>query len=322
MENSSENKKEKNDLYKVIDNIKNNTKVVEISSSKGIIYVPIWYSANAQIEYLKAYSKFKDYRKAFCFLAFSMIKDNVPQITQKISNIIIKDIEEVKDEDLINILNLVIAESDDLSEYYNNYSTGNYFEDFYKSIKYEESKCTKDVEHLLKIPKNIKSIFESPVFQTAFDISLKSQNYHKNLNIDNQMLNNIIQMQNLTKSLKINNSSYSVNKIVNKDKKNNLLSEIKPVNAYTNDLIKGLSDNIKAVQKEQIQYQEENNEYAQKMVELLDEEKKNRIQSEIENKKNSIKINKYNIMTITIAVLSLLVSVAGFLYTIIINTKK
>ncbi|MEL5897290.1 hypothetical protein AAGC94_04300 [Clostridium sporogenes] len=161
IEDFNNNEKDQNDLYDNLKKIKDNIQIIEVNIDKGLIYIPIWYNINAHIKYFDEYEKFEDYRKAFCGLIFSMIEDNVPQIKQLIDDININDIYQIDDKYLIKVLKLVIDQSDDLTEYYNEKSTGNYFEDFYDSINYEKNKYMKKIQESFKIPKSLENIINS-----------------------------------------------------------------------------------------------------------------------------------------------------------------
>jgi hypothetical protein len=132
----------------LIKSIKNKTKIVQVPSDKGIFYVPVYYNCNAHKKYFEIYNKFKDYRKAFCGLVFSMIKVNMAQVEQKINNVEIKDVENFNDKDLIKILELVVKQSKTLTEYYNKNVIDNHFERFYNAIEYERNKCLKKCEDI------------------------------------------------------------------------------------------------------------------------------------------------------------------------------
>ncbi|MBY6873397.1 hypothetical protein HYH37_09405 [Clostridium botulinum] len=161
IEDFNNNEKDQNDLYDNLKKIKDNIQIIEVNIDKGLIYIPIWYNINAHIKYFDEYEKFEDYRKAFCGLIFSMVEDNVPQINQLIDDININDIYKIDDKYLIKVLKLVIDQSDDLTDYYNENFTGNYFEDFYNSINYEKNKCMKKIQESFKIPKSLESIINS-----------------------------------------------------------------------------------------------------------------------------------------------------------------
>lgn len=138
------------DASELIKSIKNKTKIVQVPSDKGIFYVSVYYNCNAHKKYFEIYDEFKDYRKAFCGLVLSMIKDNMAQVEQKVNNIELNDIENFDDKDLIKILELVVGQSKTLAEYYNKNVIDNYFERFYNAIEYERDKCLKECKNLSK----------------------------------------------------------------------------------------------------------------------------------------------------------------------------
>ncbi len=133
-----------------------NPQIIEVSTDGGIIYIPIWYSLNVQEKYFDEYEESKDPRKAFCALVLSMVEDNASQTNQSIENININDIYGIDDKYLIDILELIVMQSDDLTQYYKKNSTDNYFEDFYNSISYERDKYIKvNKEFIARITKHL-----------------------------------------------------------------------------------------------------------------------------------------------------------------------
>jgi|GEM_PF-1510696 len=135
--------------------------IIEVSTDRGMICIPIWYSLNVQEKYFDEYEESKDPRKAFCALVLSMVEDNASQTNQSIENININDIYGIDDKYLIDILELIVMQSDDLTQYYKKNSTDNYFEDFYNSISYERDKYMSEFKKAFKIPESLKSTINS-----------------------------------------------------------------------------------------------------------------------------------------------------------------
>ncbi|MEY7999668.1 hypothetical protein AB8U03_05515 [Clostridium sp. Mt-5] len=187
MENNKNDGKEKRiyDISGLIQGIKDNTEIVQISIDKGIIYVPVYYSMSVQKKYFESYDKYKDYRKAFCSLVLSMINNNMAQVDQVVKNIELNDIEKFDDRYLIKILEVTVKQSDDLTEYYNKNVIDDYFERFYHAIEYEKDKY---MDHL----KNMSEIITSSLKGTIETMSKIYEVFQPYVNYISDYANNLV----------------------------------------------------------------------------------------------------------------------------------
>lgn len=93
------------------------------------ILIPKWCSMHATKEYFSSYEQYKDYRKAFCNLVFTMVKSKIHN--NQSNDVILEDIESISEDTLKIIMNMYLNKNTKLNKYFQIKSNKDYFETFY-----------------------------------------------------------------------------------------------------------------------------------------------------------------------------------------------
>jgi hypothetical protein len=261
------------------------SKYAELEINSQNVKIPNWFNINAEIEYFESYKKDKNYRRAFCNLVFIMLDRK--KDSSDTNSINLENIESISDDDLIKIMEIYLSNHEELNSYFKENFKEDYFEAFYLALKKQEDKLAEQISNSMglvnkQIGNSIKPILNSISNMVALTNSVATSATYKAI-------------ENLHKMDSIPGSSIG----------EDFLPHIKPPQFETNKLLLELNKNIEKLQDTQSLYQTQNNEYSQKMVEIL-------IKEHDSNEKNAVKNN----IIIIVAILTLIATCAGIYFSL------